>query len=1649
MRQPYILLIIIAIALASLAVPVRAQYPASCDGNKACVGNALTISVTSGKGAQYVDVDTSSVFDRLDEAMTFEAWIRPQAQPGKRQFIGGLWGPNRDNNDQWVLYLEDERITYALSPGGSYREDADNTVATATITGLYGRGWVHVAAVWDGASTAARIYVDGFEVARAANAQYPLTRLKKIENRKLQMQVGSCNGLFDDTTRYRTFKGQIDEVRLWDRALNDQEIRCQRLLSLNGNESGLILYYRCNEAAGGQTLCDATGNGLAGLMRSGAHCDSSDREVPATYTVTPTSVNSLLYCTSDTTLTFTIVDTSFCGSRVNLQFSGTDARLFTASRTSFTLVQNVPQTFTVQVRATVIGNISADLRVVNANRCGTPVRVPLRYTRRTELDYSAGRLTFDTLFVGCVEKSTTEDTLEICNNTGRPMNIDSLQLTNDTIFNWRPLNPAQWPAPGSPMTLASGSCWKVIVQMKVADTTRTFFDTLRIFSDDRCPGSGIIPLQGHSQEVIAILKPNGIQRLDSMNFEDVCPGQISDVQLYQYRSLVKEPVNIDTILISNGFITRRNIYPIVLAPGMAYQPTFVRFRPDRPGPFTGQIIFRTSYRGCTIEKKVELTGRGISVDVTFNAGVVGFGNVTIGKTQRQTVGLTNNGRDSRGMSAYLKVGDVFTIVSGRSFVINPGQVAQLDLEFRPREPRTYYDTLCVFDNQCFQTICIPITGTGVFDALAFDPSYLEMENVIGCQCRTDTIDVRNNLGSLLNFTWTKNDMTGRFQVRQLVPATSLAAGASTQFEVVYCPDDLTTDRSDRAFIDIRLSDGQLYQVLLHGSSVAPKLYVMPLTTFGVVEVGWQQRQTILVENTSAIPITVTGTNVPPGYTVLSTTPPLPAVLGPRDSLWVEVELAPTAEAQYNGKLTLLSDDPCQLDWSGDLSGRGVVVKLDVPIRFINYGLIKPCDCAVREIPLPNISQYIPLGIDSIWIDSGTVSSPNPFVFAWRSRQTGGTALPYAIAPQSVDTLLVSFCPDIPATQQNVLANAVIHIRARTPGWTQDFEVTLSGRRELNFQPRPTLVSFPATRVDTAAQPISVEITVPDQFANPSGDSIVITGITFVPDQRVFSVEHPSGQPFPWVVKRGQKLSFLVHFYPRAPKDYVARMNIHTSFPCLGTDTTVLVRGTGFAPAFGLQMAFDTANIGRDTINLTTCDTLELPVMISRAIPQDIIDIIFRVGYDSTAMKLLGITSPYTPNATVSDTGDGARVHLKDAWYVQAGTVAVLRFAVTRGPTSFPILLDEIDFDSDSLVFFKIIAGIDEGWVRIDQPMIAITKAISFDTVNIKSCDDRRVVVYNPGLIPITFDSLSGLPPGHRVAASSIPYPAVLAPGDSIELTITFCPFMEMAYDSVLRAHSNTPCPITDTGTIHSFGYAPPFPMQIVLGDGTTPLDVIGGMIADTIEVPVSVDRDVPQTPLDVTVLLEYNRRALQFLDASSTYTPDVAASVSSAGLLVRIPGCDSILKGEIARLRFVVAVPDSIISPMYLVPQKFTSDSIFWVKLDPPITTGDTAEVHVDARCNISRLNFRGGANKLSAAIPNPTTGNIAIEAEFVEDARASLRLFNSAGVEVLEVLDGRAVMTGGRYRFEFDVSFLPSGDYYCVFEAGRFRGTERVRVVK
>ena len=96
--------------------------------------------------------------------------------------------------------------------------------------------WHHYAGTFDGKSI--RLYIDGDEFGRT---DYVGT----IQQDNGPMFIGRDDGLDG-----RYFNGQITEVRLWNYARREQDIKGDMNQRLKGNETGLIGYWALNEGSG-------------------------------------------------------------------------------------------------------------------------------------------------------------------------------------------------------------------------------------------------------------------------------------------------------------------------------------------------------------------------------------------------------------------------------------------------------------------------------------------------------------------------------------------------------------------------------------------------------------------------------------------------------------------------------------------------------------------------------------------------------------------------------------------------------------------------------------------------------------------------------------------------------------------------------------------------------------------------------------------------------------------------------------------------------------------------------------------------------------------------------------------------------------------------------------------------------------------------------------------------------------------------------------------------------------------------------------------------------------------------------------------------------------------------------------------------------
>ena len=178
-------------------------------------------------------------------AHTIEAWIY-RDDPADFEDIRP-----RPQLREWILHLG------GLGTGHHWLMQPDGTIQfgawarDAQVGGPkleIGR-WTHVAATWDGAIY--RVYFDGINRGQTASvtgfdvpADAPLLfgRVFGAENR---------------------FLGSLDEVRVWNRALSEEEIRFRMNLPLSGSEANLLVYLPFDEGQGGTGYDYAPAGGRA------------------------------------------------------------------------------------------------------------------------------------------------------------------------------------------------------------------------------------------------------------------------------------------------------------------------------------------------------------------------------------------------------------------------------------------------------------------------------------------------------------------------------------------------------------------------------------------------------------------------------------------------------------------------------------------------------------------------------------------------------------------------------------------------------------------------------------------------------------------------------------------------------------------------------------------------------------------------------------------------------------------------------------------------------------------------------------------------------------------------------------------------------------------------------------------------------------------------------------------------------------------------------------------------------------------------------------------------------------------------------------------------------------------------------------------
>ncbi len=199
----------------------------------------------------YVEIPDNDSLD-ITHAITLEAWIKPTSLSGIQGIISKE--PETGYHEQpYQLRLDGDKIAIGIY------DFPDDRFEISDVSIPIGE-WTHVAAIFDGNKMF--LYVNGEKISSKFSAWQSSRYPDEIIINKGLLSIGV-------TDRYNSFKGEIDEVRIWNKARSAQEIKDFKDKKLSGTEPGLVIYHDFDgDGPNGETVKDKGKNGLHGLIKN-------------------------------------------------------------------------------------------------------------------------------------------------------------------------------------------------------------------------------------------------------------------------------------------------------------------------------------------------------------------------------------------------------------------------------------------------------------------------------------------------------------------------------------------------------------------------------------------------------------------------------------------------------------------------------------------------------------------------------------------------------------------------------------------------------------------------------------------------------------------------------------------------------------------------------------------------------------------------------------------------------------------------------------------------------------------------------------------------------------------------------------------------------------------------------------------------------------------------------------------------------------------------------------------------------------------------------------------------------------------------------------------------------------------------------------
>ena len=849
-------------------------------------------------------------------------------------------------------------------------------------------------------------------------------------------------------------------------------------------------------------------------------------------------------------------------------------------------------------------------------------------------------------------------------------------------------------------------------------------------------------------------------------------------------------------------------------------PIGVVFAPTSVGSVTGTLQLMSNAANVEV-LTVSLNGIGTEAPMpalTASPSVIDFGEVEIGQTRTLMVSMLNEG------SKNLTISNLMLMAAdGTSFalgtipvlpaVVPPATTVNAEIRFVPTTEGSATGTFhIVSDDPENPETVLQVNGEALSESVAqlkVSPSPMSFGEVRVGTTATLPLSIANEGSADLNVTGlTVNG--GPNNVFRLgsgqQAALTVAPGGVETVDIIFAPIDVGL-MTGTVGIQSNASNASEMTVSLRGmgTNTAPEITLSPAAmNFSGVPVGSNRTMTVTAMNTGTADLAISAITIEgAGFTLGAGA--TPTVLQPNGMLAFDVIFQPNSPGAASGVVRVSNNTIDSPQVEIPLSGTGTVPEIAVVPEAVDFGGVILAQSEMVTVTLTNAGTA-DLDISSVTAEGAAFSA---------SGVPAGTT---TLSPGESLAVDVTFAPLEPGE-----ANGVLQILSNAP--TSPTQVPLRGNGlaiPAEIEVSPAALGFGTVSLDASVERVLT-------IRNPSEGELSITDIRIGTGADAgFALSELFAGPVE--VAPGGAFTVTVVFTPLAAGEVDGSVEIESNAEA-GL-VTIPLSGVGEAvPTARLVVAPEAIDYGEVPLSDTQIQELTLR----------------NEGDAALSVNAIALT-------TGADVGFALVDAPSAAFEIVPGGEFVVGVELT--PTVEGALTGNLQITSDSVDGSP--TDVPLSGVGVAQPMALIevepADEVAFGNVEVEQTRTVSVTITNSGDADLTLDSVSvseGAEVGFALAGDPLEG-VVLAPTDTLEVSVTFTPVAEGLVTGLLQIESdaaNEPVlerPLSGTGTAIPVPVVTVTPAQVNFGE------VVVGSQA-TVEVQIANTGDADLTVEEVLI----------------------------------------------------------------------------------------------------------------------------------------------------------------------------------------------------